>query len=153
MAIVSSLLERPARLSLPWGLWVIGFVTACICGAASFLALGVTILFADSPNVDWSLVWFSLLLRCIHFGLLVAASFWSHYRRVGLAIMVALIVSIYAMFRWPDKLLVTPLELLPLAFFVLASLLRIMRARAPNQSSAPSLSSGRSAAGQPPPLP
>jgi hypothetical protein len=153
MTTAASLLERPLRLTLPWGFWVIGFATACICGAASFVALGVTILFADSPNVDWSRVWLSLSLRCLHFGLLVAASLWGHYRRLGPAIILALIVSIYAMFHWPDELLVTPLELLPLAFFVLASLLRIMRAKAPNQSSAPSLSSGRSAAGQPPPLP
>jgi hypothetical protein len=117
------------------------------------LALGVTILFADAPNVDWSRVWFSLSLRCIHFGLLIAASFWGHYRFVGGVFILALIVSIYAMFRWPDELLVTPLELLPLAFFVLASGLRFLNGKAPNQSSDPALSSGTSAAGQTPRLP
>jgi hypothetical protein len=113
----------------------------------------MTMLFADSPNVDWSRVWFSLALRCVHFGLLIAASFWGHYRFVGAAFILALVVSIYEMFRWPDKLLVTPLELLPLAFFIFAWGLRFLREKTPNQSSNPAHSSGSSAARQPPRLP
>jgi hypothetical protein len=135
MQAISPFFVRPVRPSLPWCLWMVGFVAACFCGAASGLALCVTVLFADSPNVNWSRVWLSICVRCVHFGLLIGASIWGTHRLAGAWIALALIASVVAMFCWPDGILVTPLELLPLGFFATGSILRIMRERRPNRSS------------------
>jgi hypothetical protein len=135
MLTISSIFARPPRSSLPWGLWMVGFSAACICGVASCLALGVTVLFADSPTVNWPRIWLSLWLRCIHFGLLVGMAFVRRNTYVGAGILFAVIVTILAMFHWPDNLLPTPLELLPLAFIALGTVFHLVRKKNVYQSS------------------
>jgi|ERR1700690_924796 len=149
MVAIGLILARPIRPSLPWALWTVCAVVACICMCASGLALLMCTLFADSPNINWSEIWIALFVRLIHFSALVEITIGRGGSRFKIFALASLVISAGAMIHWSANML-TPLDLLPFALLLLSISLRISREKKPNQSPEPVLSSGTSPAGQEP---
>jgi hypothetical protein len=141
---------------------VVGIVVSIGSTAVTGVFLIFALLFADSPNENWPLLWAFLALLALNFGSVALSFFTWHYRKVrtpvGIAIFATAACAAWAQFiLWPKTPLVNVrnvlLDCAPLGLLIVWARIRSTDNDLPNQSSDPTLSSGTSAAVQPPRLP